>query len=169
MEFFDAVKIAFKKYAQFRGTASRSEYWWFFLFTFLMSLIGGAVDIAIHQTDNGPVQSIVNLALFIPQLTIMVRRNRDAGFSALWLLVWLLPVALLVVGYLGNPNFIVEVSQELMGYQTQEQALINAANILVPVVGPAILASMALGIFFFVVSLLPTKKQKPVAVATIDY
>jgi uncharacterized membrane protein YhaH (DUF805 family) len=169
MEFLDAVKIAFKKYAQFRGKATRPEYWWFFLFTFLVSLIGGAVDNAIHQSNNAPVQSIVNLALFLPQLTIMVRRNRDAGFSALWLLLWLLPVALFVYGYLGNPNFIQQVFQELIAYQTQEQALINVVNILVPVIGPAILASAAVGIFFFVVSLLPTKKQKPVAVATIDY
>jgi hypothetical protein len=32
--FVDAVKRGFKKYATFKGRASRSEYWWWTLFTF---------------------------------------------------------------------------------------------------------------------------------------
>ena len=39
MNFIDAVKICFTKYADFNGCASRPEFWWWVLFTF----IGAAV------------------------------------------------------------------------------------------------------------------------------
>ena len=169
MEFFDAIKLGFKKYADFRGRSTRPEYWWFFLFAFLVSLIGGAVDMAIHQSDNAPVQSIINLGLFLPQLALMVRRNRDAGFSALWLLAWLIPVGLAVYGVAGNPDFVHQIQLELVAYQTQEQTVLAIANILAPVFGPALLSVIPIALFFFIISLLPSRKAKPPVVASIDY
>nr|WP_233614076.1 DUF805 domain-containing protein [Leucobacter edaphi] len=50
--FSQAVKRFFKSFAKFSGRASRSEYWWVALFTFLISLIpltlyfGGAIILA---------------------------------------------------------------------------------------------------------------------------
>lgn len=38
MDFVDAVKICFVKYADFRGCAARPEFWWWFLFTVVTSL-----------------------------------------------------------------------------------------------------------------------------------
>ena len=169
MQFIDAVKIVFKKYADFRGTATRPEYWWFTLFVFLVGLMAGAFDMAIRQEDNDPIQSIVSLALFLPQLTVMVRRNRDAGFSAWWLTTLLLPVALVIYGIAQNPDFISQIDMELSAYQTQEQAILAIIPILSAVFGPALLAALAVGLFFFVVSLLPSKKKQQPVVATIDY
>ena len=169
MQFIDAVKIVFKKYADFRGTATRPEYWWFTLFVFLVGLMAGAFDMAIRQEDNGPIQSIVSLALFLPQLTVMVRRNRDAGFSAWWLTTLLLPVALVIYGIAQNPEFISQIDMELSAYQTQEQAILAIIPILSAVFGPALLAALSVGLFFFVVSLLPSKKKQQPVVATIDY
>ncbi|RBP62534.1 uncharacterized membrane protein YhaH (DUF805 family) [Brevibacterium sanguinis] len=40
-KFGQAVKRFFKKYATFSGRASRSEYWWVALFTFLLQLVPG--------------------------------------------------------------------------------------------------------------------------------
>jgi len=34
--FIDAIKRGFRKYATFSGRASRSEYWWWALFTFIV-------------------------------------------------------------------------------------------------------------------------------------
>ena len=169
MQFFDAVKIVFKKYADFRGTATRPEYWWFTLFVFLVGLIAGAFDMAIRQDSSGPIQSLVSIALFLPQLTVMVRRNRDAGFSAWWLTTLLLPVALVIYGIAQNPEFISQIDMELSAYQTQEQAILAIIPILSAVFGPALLAALAVGLFFFVVALLPSKKKQQPVVATIDY
>ena len=39
MSFGEAIKTCFKKYATFSGRARRSEYWWFALFTHILSSI----------------------------------------------------------------------------------------------------------------------------------
>ncbi len=168
MQFFDAVKIAFKKYADFRGVATRPEYWWFTLFVFLVSLIGGAIDIAIRQESNGPVQMLLSVALFLPQITMTVRRNRDAGFSAFWLFLWLLPTALLVYGIASNVDNLVPLAS-IDPNTLDEAAAMQIASVLLTVFGPAVLTFIAVGIFFFVVSLLPSKKPKQPVVASIDY
>ena len=37
MNFGTAIKTVFTKYADFKGVASRSEYWWWYLLTVLVS------------------------------------------------------------------------------------------------------------------------------------
>lgn len=168
MQFLDAVKIVFKKYADFRGVATRPEYWWFTLFVFLVGLIGGAFDLAIGQSDSQPIQTLLSVALFLPQITVMVRRNRDAGFSAFWLFLWVLPVALVIYGTIANMNLLLPLV-DIDPNNIDEAALIKLASTLVMAFGPAILSFLAVVIFFFVVSLLPSKKPKQPVVASIDY
>ena len=87
----DWALLPLKKYADFSGRASRPEYWWFLLLTFLASLIGG----------------VLLLALFIPSLAVTVRRLHDLDRSGWWALVpaagLLVPAALLVavMGFSG--------------------------------------------------------------------
>src|SRR5215207_11740727 len=45
--FVDAVKRGFRKYATFKGRASRSEYWWWTLFTFVVYLVLGLLTFAV--------------------------------------------------------------------------------------------------------------------------
>ena len=39
--FADAIRICFNKYADFKGRAPRAEYWWWVLFTFVVSMATG--------------------------------------------------------------------------------------------------------------------------------
>lgn len=169
MQFMDAVKIAFKKYADFRGVATRAEYWWFFLFVFLVSMMAGAFDMAIRQAESGPVQSLISVALFLPQITMMVRRNRDAGFSAWWLVLWLLPIGVFIASISSNMDALTRYAQITDFEALSDEQLFESLISLAPVVLPGILALAAVGIFFFVVTLLPSKATKPPVVATIDY
>lgn len=89
----DAVKSVFTKYAQFRGTASRPEYWWFALLTGIVSVVHYYVPSDPHNPDL-LVQSafgIWSLGTLVPSLAVSVRRFHDAGFSGKWLLLWILP------------------------------------------------------------------------------
>jgi len=44
MTFIESVKTAtFNKYATFDGRASRSEFWWYILFTFLIHTLGAVI------------------------------------------------------------------------------------------------------------------------------
>jgi Protein of unknown function (DUF805) len=59
--FVDAVKRGFRKYATFTGRASRSEYWWWVLFTFTGYLVLGLLAFASarqrHETGVGLLAS----------------------------------------------------------------------------------------------------------------
>ena len=94
MDFVGAIKAGFKNYTNFRGTASRPEYWYWALFTFLASVVATSIDVAV------PVFSFANLfsiATLLPSLAVSVRRLRDAGFSWTWILS-IVPGFLMFIG-----------------------------------------------------------------------
>jgi len=80
MNFSDAIRSCFSKYADFSGTASRPEYWWFALFATLVYLCLFIVAAAFRS----PAVFILALGLILPSLAVQVRRLRDGGFSG-WL------------------------------------------------------------------------------------
>lgn len=183
MQFMDAVKIAFKKYADFRGVASRAEYWWWILFTLIISIFAAVIDYSIGgEYNDGIVAMIVNLAFFLPTLSILVRRFRDTGVSPFWLLTWLIPVGVLVaviVANISNFMFLAENAESLMA-QIQSIAGDEAAAMAFLEQNPNLISMLmsflvAIGVFILwaifelVVTLLPTKKAKQASVATIDY
>ena len=83
----DAVRTCFRKYVTFSGRAPRSEYWWFALFVFLVSLVLSVVDAALFgdgtaEVDASPAQPITGLwqlATLIPLLAAGWRRMHDTG------------------------------------------------------------------------------------------
>lgn len=109
--FSGAVKRAFRKYAVFTGRASRSEYWWFALFTLIpifglaiLAAIFGAVTSPDGGATAGPgalpfslAGAVSLLVLLVPSIAITVRRLHDAGFSGWLVLLSLVPIASLVV------------------------------------------------------------------------
>lgn len=44
MKFSESINTCFSKYATFSGTATRSEYWWFYLFAVMMNWMGNVFD-----------------------------------------------------------------------------------------------------------------------------
>lgn len=81
-----------KKYTVFNGRASRTEYWTFFLFNVLISLVLGTLD-GIIGSEMQVLSNIYSLAVLIPGLAVAVRRLHDTGHSAWWLLINLIPIA----------------------------------------------------------------------------
>ncbi|AEI95054.1 DUF805 domain-containing protein [Roseobacter litoralis] len=90
MTFTQSIKTCFRKYFTFSGRASRSEYWWFFLFTILGGLFFGFIEGVINGasgTPGGPtlLSGAFNLATFIPTLAVGWRRMHDSGRSGVYL------------------------------------------------------------------------------------
>src|SRR6185437_15538021 len=60
MTFFDAIKTVFRKYAEFGGRATRPEFWWWTLFTTLVSAALNALSVPMYgvmysrMLDSGP-------------------------------------------------------------------------------------------------------------------
>ena len=91
MSFGQAIQHVFKNYAQFRGTAPRSEYWWWVLFTAAVGLILGFLDGQMSDGgDTGVLTGLWAIATAIPTLAVTVRRLRDGGFH--WALMLLLVI-----------------------------------------------------------------------------
>jgi len=84
MNFTDAISQCFKKYATFEGTASRSEYWWFFLFLILGNIGLGL----IHDGLSG----LFALATLVPSIAVTCRRLHDTDRSGWMQLIWLIPL-----------------------------------------------------------------------------
>lgn len=104
MGFTEAVKTVFSKYATFSGRATRSEFWWFYLFNFIMywgltiigMVIGGASGGAEGMLAGGGIGMVLTilygLAIIIPTISVCVRRLHDTNRSG-WNYWWcLLPI-----------------------------------------------------------------------------
>jgi uncharacterized membrane protein YhaH (DUF805 family) len=81
MDFVSSIKrnMTTAAYAHFEGRASRSEYWWFYLFTLLAT--------AVADRLSGTVGNIASLVFFLPSLALAARRLHDVGRSGWWFLL----------------------------------------------------------------------------------
>ena len=126
MSFGQAIKSVLSQYATFTGRARRAEYWWFYLFSLLVSLPvqifffvmylaafapvfentepnGQYSEFAFDDVDWGlffvgivPV-IVVGLAFFLPSLAVLVRRLHDTGRSGWWCFIAFIPGASIVL------------------------------------------------------------------------
>ncbi len=101
---------------QFRGRASRSEFWYFALFNFIIAIILSVLDatlglyytyevaVNIPTMDGmqaaestvtqtiGYLSTSYGIAVFLPSLSLTFRRLHDIGKSAWWLFIVLVPI-----------------------------------------------------------------------------
>lgn len=80
MRFRRAVIACFQDYWTFSGRASRSEYWWFFLFVIAGSLVLSILDRVLF----GPrmllgLNGLFAMLTFLPQMAVAWRRMHDVG------------------------------------------------------------------------------------------
>jgi uncharacterized membrane protein YhaH (DUF805 family) len=95
MSFQDAVRTCLtQKYVDFSGRARRSEYWFFLLFTVVVSIVASIIDTILgtrSSAGTGLIQGLAGLALLLPGLAVGVRRLHDTSRSGWWLLIGLVP------------------------------------------------------------------------------
>ncbi len=106
MGFVEAVQSCFRQYVGFSGRARRSEYWWFFLFTILVSIVTSVLDSILgtrsEDTNVGVIGTIASLALLLPSIAVAIRRLHDTSRSGWWILIGLIPIVgwiILIVFY----------------------------------------------------------------------
>ena len=86
---------AFKKFADFSGRATRTQYWMFVLMYMIIYIVLALIDTFVL---GFPVLSgIFSLAVLIPSLSIGARRLHDIGRSGWWLLISLVPLIGVIV------------------------------------------------------------------------
>ena len=84
MEFKEAVKVCLtKKYCCLKGRASRSEFWWFCLFTFILNIVVGLLG-SILPAFGSIVSAVQALWLLLPTVGVTTRRLHDRNLSGWW-------------------------------------------------------------------------------------
>ena len=102
MTFGNAIKHAFIKCFDFKSRSSRSEFWYFYLFTTILGFIGLQIDrllnleilglqFAQEVIILGPIYIFLYFLFFIPSLSLYIRRLHDINRSGWWLLIALIP------------------------------------------------------------------------------
>lgn len=108
MDMMTAVQTCFEKYADFEGRARRSEYWWFWLFIFVSSILAGFVDDFFGTPIAGGLFALGTLA---PTLAAGARRLHDTDRTGWWLALPLAPLLLSFAGFFLGSNTIVLIGE----------------------------------------------------------
>jgi len=93
-----AIQECFRKYATFSGRSTRSEYWFFYLFCFIV------VYVADYFTP-GSFANLIDLVLFLPLLAAGVRRMHDITKSGWFLLIPIYSLILLCMPSEDNNKY----------------------------------------------------------------
>lgn len=90
-----------KKYADFNGRARRSEYWYFVLGNFIVSMVVGFIEGAIGTTFLGLVYALGTL---LPSIAVAVRRMHDVDKSGWYVLIPIYNIILAATEGTKGPN-----------------------------------------------------------------
>lgn len=85
-------KVLTEDYANFRGRARRSEYWYYMLFNCILAFILGFFSPIFGDTLGFIIILIYLLVIIIPSIAVTVRRLHDMGQSGWLYFINLIPI-----------------------------------------------------------------------------
>ena len=98
MNFQTVIRSGFQNYANFKGRASRAEYWWWALFTVILSILLSSINSSL-----GDLGSLVTL---LPSIAVAIRRVHDVDRAGWFILVPIYNLVLVLRrGDLGENRF----------------------------------------------------------------
>jgi uncharacterized membrane protein YhaH (DUF805 family) len=114
-----SIKTCFSKYAVFQRRSSRSEYWYYQLFVFVLTSSAVVLDNAFHTSFDGDVwgygylYALALVGTILPSISVLVRRLHDTDHSGWWFWIVLIPLVGAIVlivwlctkGTTGNNRF----------------------------------------------------------------
>jgi uncharacterized membrane protein YhaH (DUF805 family) len=103
MTYFGAIKHCYSHYATFSGRASRSEYWYWVLYSVISLIAASIIDgmlgtrfivstFVVIWLPYGYVFALVALVNLLPKLSVLVRRLHDRDLSGWWFWIALVPL-----------------------------------------------------------------------------
>jgi uncharacterized membrane protein YhaH (DUF805 family) len=87
MNFVESIQTCYKKFFDFSGRASKSEYWWFQLYNAIIYVLT-----FVFQGDLVLLFSILIIVNLIPVYAVGVRRIHDSDKSGWFVLISLIPL-----------------------------------------------------------------------------
>jgi len=98
---FNYFIACLNKYATFSGRARRKEYWSFYFFVLLFSIVAGALD---GLLGIPALALIVTFGSIIPNIAVAVRRAHDSNHSGWFILIPIYNIILLFLPGTEGPN-----------------------------------------------------------------
>lgn len=91
MTFEESVEHVFSNYFNAKGRASRSEYWWWYLFTILASIAVSLLGVILDYFMGIEFISTIltwglSILILIPNICVQIRRYHDINRSGWWIL-----------------------------------------------------------------------------------
>ena len=90
MAFEESVEHVFSNYFNAKGRASRSEYWWWYLFTILASIAVSLLGVILDKLTGIEFLSTIltwglSILILIPNICVQIRRYHDINRSGWWI------------------------------------------------------------------------------------
>lgn len=110
LSFIEANKrCLIEKVVKIQGRAPRSEFWWFMLGSFLISIV--AQLLTFIPIIGAIISLVVSIYLFVGQITCMIRRFHDLDKSGWWILcpyaLYALAILLLIIALLASAELFI--------------------------------------------------------------
>jgi uncharacterized membrane protein YhaH (DUF805 family) len=166
MSFLNSIQSGFRNFANFKGKASRSEFWMWVLFTVLLAIVLSTLESVIWPAAMGspdwmqnleqslsqptPLTNFASLVLLIPNLSVTARRFHDAGYSAKWLLLQVVPIGYGLFATLGVVSIFSNASA---GQMLTAEELMSVIFLVVPILALGLVTLVV----FLVLALKPSK------------
>ena len=112
--FGQSISAFFVNYFKFSGRAQRSEFWWAYLFTSLVSVLTSLFG-AIDPLASSTLTVVTGAVFFVPQISLTVRRLHDSGRSGWWYAAPLPPFAVAAVFATGGGTDAAMLAAGLLG------------------------------------------------------
>ena len=93
----DWFKKSMKNYTNLSGRARRKEFWYFVLVQIGLTVLAMILDKVVFGSESEFFNGCVALVMFVPSITVGVRRLHDTGRSGWWLLLPVVPLIGLIM------------------------------------------------------------------------
>lgn len=106
VSFGKAITLYFKNYVNFKGRASKSEYWWLFLFSMIINILSYIITYNLPILGSA-LSSLITIAFLLPSLSLSIRRLHDTGKSWVYMFMGLIPIAgpiIMLITYLKDSD-----------------------------------------------------------------
>ena len=142
---------AMRRYVEFSGRSSRSEFWFFVLFYIIIYIVAIVLDAFILGSGGqgvGILTGIVILAHLIPAIAVSVRRLHDIDRTGWWVLVfWLGPLVVFLISMIAMGGSIFAM---MSGGEDAAAAGIAGMGLTLMIVGLIDLVIFIVAIVFYV-------------------
>ena len=144
MNFQTAIRSGFQNYANFKGRASRAEYWWWTLFALIVQIV---------TSGQNAIGDLVSLAILLPSVAVTIRRLHDTNRRGWW---FVLPIGSLSLAFIAFMAFAVSTAFSLVDpSEWDTQNLFDGMSfIAILIIALALISAVVTGVANFVFTLL---------------